>query len=417
MKKDYPTYEEAKMIVNKAGIKGQKEYRLYYKELKLPSNPNVTYKNKWVNWSEFFGKDTYSFPSYQEAKRIVGEAGIKSCKVYQKSYRKLKLPSLPEKYYRGKGWTNWNVFLGKEKFIFPSYQEAKRIVEKNGIKSQSEYLAVYKKLRLPSGPSKYYCGKGWVNWNVFLGKKKVIFPSYEEAKRIVEKNGIKSQSEYLAVYKELDLPSNPHLNYKDKGWVNWGVFLGKDTYEYPLYEEAQRIVIEKGIKSQGDYRSYYKGLRLPAAPNMYYKNKGWTSWFDFLGKTKRIASKERKTRVLSKLYINPSLLEDDAPAKIIYMLASEVDRNLAMKMEELLGTTSYEDRLNWVKNQLKSLKIDTTHMLPTSTDRLSALESTMEVFEDVFDTLPEEKIERIDKILDNYLHSAVNRELIKNKDE
>lgn len=359
-------------------------------------------------------KNTY--PSYEKAKLIVQENELKNIDEYRASYKELELPAAPDRYYKEKGWISWPDFFGRKKVSYPTYEKAKRIVQESGIKGKDDYKSSSKVLGLPSNPNIYYEKKGWTNWYDFLGKKESSYPTYEEAKRIVQENGIKSIKQYNSSYKELELPSVPGVYYKENGWTNWYDFLGKIEDPYPTYEEAKRIVQTRGIKNKRQYISSNKELGLPAAPEAYYEKKGWNNWYDFLGKTENISPKEREINILSKLSICPTLLEDDAPPKIIYMLASEVDKNLAIKMEELLSTTSYEDRLNWVKNQLKNLKVDISHMSPTSTDRLSALKSIVKVYEDVIDTLPEETVERINTILENYAHSLINRELIKEND-
>ena len=83
---------------------------------------------------------------------------------------------------------------------------------------------------------------------------KKTFPTYEEAQKIVKENGITSSDDYKSSYKELGLPVSPSAFYKDKGWIDWYSFLGKPKASYPTYEEAQRIVQEKGINSASDYK-------------------------------------------------------------------------------------------------------------------------------------------------------------------
>ena len=128
---------------------------------------------------------------------------------------------------------------------------------------------------------------------------------------------------------------------------------------------------------------------------------------------------------------------------------------MAKEIETLLGTSSYEERLNWVKEQLKGLKdgssskaksseetsIDGLSALESSedeyedsseeflledfseenleedTDELSAIESIVEENKDVMDTLSEEKLERLKIIYENYVHSVANRELIAEYDD
>ena len=281
------------------------------------------------------------------------------------------------------------------------------------------------------------------------------FPTYEEAQRIVKENGINSKNDYKSSYKELGLPANPHVFYKNRGWIDWYSFFGKTKASYPTYEEAQRIVKKNGVNSKTAYKSSYKELGLPSNPNAFYKDNGWIDWYDFLGKSRLISKDDRKYNILKRLAVTPALLKDDAPLQVIYIFVSQFNKELAKEIETLLGTSSYEERLNWVKEQLKGLKdgssskdkssdetsIDGLEALESSvdeyedsydevlledfsedgleedTDELTALESIVEENKDVMDTLSEEKLERLKIIYENYVHSVANRELIAEYDD
>ena len=249
----------------------------------------------------------------------------------------------------------------------------------------------------------------------------------EEAQKIVMENNIKSVSEYNSYYKKLGLPSNPNVIYKDKGWIDWPTFWGEKKKEYPSYEEVQKIVMENNIKSESGYKSYYKKLGLPSAPNVYYKGKGWNNWPTFWGKPKKTTPAERKTNLLTNLSIYRVLLDDEAPLQVIYMLASLSDQALAREIEDLLAKSSGEERQNWIKEQLKDLKGGTPTLSKTASkgtvavadddveaddDELSAMESILEVFEDSLETISADVEEKIKQVLDNYSHGAINRELI-----
>ena len=454
--KTFPTYEEAQRIVQEKGINSKNEYMSSHKELGLPSLPNEYYKDKgWIDWYDFLSKSKDSYPTYEEAQRIVKENGINSQADYMSSYQALGLPSSPNISYKDKGWIDWYSFLGKSKASYPTYEEAQRIVKENGITSQTDYKSSHKELGLPSSPNRFYKNIGWNDWYDFLGKSKDSYPTYEEAQRIVKENGINFQADYKSSYQALRLPAAPDVFYKDKGWIDWYDFLSKSKASYPTYEEAQRIVKENGINSQADYMSSYKELGLPAHPSRFYKDKGWIDWYDFLGKSRLISKDERKYNILKRLAITPALLKDDAPLQVIYIFVSQFNKELAKEIEALLGTSSYEERLNWVKEQLKGLKdgssskakssdetsIDGLEALESSvdeyedssdeflledfseenleedTDELSAIGSIVEENKDVMDTLSEEKLERLHIIYENYVHSVANRELIAEYDD
>ena len=423
MSNKFPTFEEAKRIVIENGIKTQEQYSSSIKDLGLPAHPERCYKDKgWTGWYDFIGKKKPSFPEYEEAKRLVKENGINGIKEYRLFSKDLGLPTNPHQYYKDKGWTDWDDFFGKEKADYPEYEEAKRLVKENGINSCKEYKLFSKDLGLPYAPDLYYKDKGWTNWYDFLGKEKADYPEYEEAKKVVKEKGINSNIEYSHFSKDLGLPAHPERCYKDKGWTDWFTFLGKEKADYPEYEEAKRIVKENGFKDNKEYKSFCKDHGLPSAPDLYYKDKGWTNWYDFLGKTKKnTTSEERTIKVLETLSATPILLKEDAPVQIIYLLASQVDNKLARGIEELLESTDYEDRVKWLKEQLKSLKSDSTPKPESSeenpADKSAAMDSIFDAFEDTWDDLPEDVESNIKTILDNYFHNAVNRALIEEYDD
>ena len=147
------------------------------------------------------------------------------------------------------------------KKTFPTYEEAQKIVKENGITSSDDYKSSYKELGLPASPSVFYKDKGWIDWPNFFGRSKVSYPTYEVAQKIVKENDINTLNEYKSPYKELGLPAHPHVFYKNRGWIDWYSFFGKTKASYPTYEEAQRIVQENGIKSKTDYQLSSRELR------------------------------------------------------------------------------------------------------------------------------------------------------------
>ena len=360
------------------------------------------------------------YPNFEEAKRIVQEKGLKSQSEYHLLFKELGLPSNPQRDYKGVGWVDWYDFLGKEAPTYLSYEDAKRLVQEKGVKSGSEYKLICKEYGLPVNPETFYAGKGWIDWYVFLGKEAVSYPSYEEASRIVQENGIKSFSEYRSHCKELGLTSSPHSYYKGKGWVDWYDFFGKKAIEYPSYEEAKIIVQENGITSLDEYHSSYKEFGLPSSPHTFYKDEGWIDYYTFFGKPQGISIKKKRPIIMRKLSLFSDLLKHDDTLKSLYMFVSQFDGELGKEIDDLLSTTTYEDRLNWVKEQLRDLKEDTPSVARSSKevlpDELSAVESIIEEYDDVIETLPEEDKERLNTIWENYVHSAINRDLIAEHD-
>ena len=78
----------------------------------IPSNPHSAYQNKgWKTMSDWLGtKPDFdgSYLPFEEAKTIIQAAGIKSSKDWRKyiksGSKSHNIPSTPDKYYKDKGW-------------------------------------------------------------------------------------------------------------------------------------------------------------------------------------------------------------------------------------------------------------------------------------------------------------------------
>lgn len=289
----YKTFEEAKKTVKKLNIKTRKEYitqKRYKEDVKLPSNPSAFYKNKgWTNWDDFLGT---RYLTYEEARVAVQKIGVKTRNDYigNKLYKRdSMLSSVPEKSYKNKGWIDWYHFLGtKAPSIYKTYQEAKIAVQRLNIKSMKEYKN--RRLEdkgLPSSPSESYRNKGWKTFHDLCNvKKPEYYATYNEAQQATQKLGIKSGTGYRKQYKQdHKLPSTPDKLYKSKGWTDWYSFLGyKPVDIYPTYEEAKRASQKLNIRTGTAYKKKYKqDPRLPSTPSMKYENKGWIDFYNFLG--------------------------------------------------------------------------------------------------------------------------------------
>ncbi len=112
------------------------------------------------------------YPTWQEASVVVQRIdGIVNQNTYKKFYRSDKrLPSSPRDVYHD--FPGWIVFLGgKEKYFYPTWQEAGIAVVKLGIKNSDEYKILYKEdEQLPSSPWTYY--DDFPGETRFFGKKK-----------------------------------------------------------------------------------------------------------------------------------------------------------------------------------------------------------------------------------------------------
>jgi hypothetical protein len=131
-----------------------------------------------------------------------------------------------------------------------------------------------------------FCRAGVITRD-FRDKK---FLSCKDAKLIVKKLNIKTQSDWFKFFKFkndafLGLPSAPYDFYKGKGWVSWSDFLGNDWISFV---EARKVAKALNLKNTYEWNKYCLSFErnplIPTHPDRTYKNRGWISWSDFLGK-------------------------------------------------------------------------------------------------------------------------------------
>jgi hypothetical protein len=109
-----------------------------------------------------------------------------------------------------------------------------------------------------------------------------------------------------------DVPSNANLVYAESGWAGWGDWLGTQRINNRLkvfrpFAEAREFARSLGLRNQGDWWGYCKGLRadkpakpddIPANAHSVYADCGWLGYGDWLG-TGNIAPSLRSFRAFA----------------------------------------------------------------------------------------------------------------------
>ncbi len=123
--------------------------------------------------------------------------------------------------------------------IWRKFEKARKFVRSLGLKGTIEWYEYAKSGKrpsdIPSNANKIYKGKGWIDWPDFLGTQNTAtfkrkFRPFEEAKEFVRSLGLKNIEDYKRYAssgnRPADIPSDPQLQYKGKGWIDWPDFLG-----------------------------------------------------------------------------------------------------------------------------------------------------------------------------------------------
>jgi len=255
MKKEFRSFEDARKFVSSLNLKSQNQWRDYSKSgnkpKDIPSNPNQNYKNEWKSWGDFLGTGKVSpkkiqYVKFQKARMLVQSLGLTSQAEWKKycnsGHKPQNIPAYPNQVYKYTGWKSMGDWLGTGTIApkdrkYLSFNEAREIVHNAKLKSSSGW--------------RKYCNLG--------GK-----PS--------------------------NIPTHPHIIYKNKGWINWGDFFGTNTIatqqrKYLKFSEARRQIRFKKIKSSREWKKFTKDPKfpknIPVAPDQFYKE--WISMGDWLG--------------------------------------------------------------------------------------------------------------------------------------
>ena len=173
---------------------------------------------------------------------------------------------------------------------------------KLNLKSSQEWYQYSKNNRpnnIPGDPKNVYKNNGWVSFtNWITGKDKIEILDYNSAKEYIKTLNIKGEygwREYRnSGNKPSNIPSSPDKVYKDKGWLNWGKFLGTNQISnkekkslFLSFEEGRIFVRSLNLKNTDEWIKYCKSSNkpndIPSYPVGVYKNKGWLSMKDWLG--------------------------------------------------------------------------------------------------------------------------------------
>jgi hypothetical protein len=243
------------------------------------------------------------------------------------------IPASPEDVYKNSGWVSWGDWLGTRTVWWGHrewrpFKEARKFVHALGLSGTTEWnryrngeLPGFSPLPedIPKAPWQAYKDEGWVSMGDWLGTGAVQWQllkrrPFKQARSFARSLGLKSVKEWRKYCKgELkgmkknpdDIPANPHVTYKDKGWINWGDWLGTGTIatrqrKYRPFREARKFSRSLGLRNITEWKKYStgkmrrsKGLRpddIPGAPDYTYKRKGWAGWGDWLG-----TARKRKT--------------------------------------------------------------------------------------------------------------------------
>jgi superfamily II DNA or RNA helicase len=357
-------FEEARAFAHKLKLKNQNEWfdfaqghmpHLEQLPADIPSNPNNAYADKgWKGYGDWLGTGNIAnflkeYRSFREARTFTRKLKLKNFKQWI-AFRQGRMPQLgrlpkdipanPNRTYADNGWKTWGDWLGSgniSNFLkeYRSFPKARAFARKLKLNSGNEWQAFCKgkmphKGRLPedipAAPHQTYADNGWKGYGDWLGTGNIAaqlkkYRPFREARAFARRLKLENFKQWVAFMqgrmpqlgqRPVDIPVAADHTYADKGWKNWGDWLGTGNIatsqkEYRSFLEARAFARKLKLKSQSEWITFTQGRiprlgklpdDIPACPNQTYANKGWIGYGDWLG-TGNIASFLKKYRPFS----------------------------------------------------------------------------------------------------------------------
>ena len=307
----------------------------------IPANPDAVYKRDgWIGMGDWLGTGTVAprhrqYRPFEKARQFVRSLELKGDSEWRKYFKgelpkkgllPKDIPADPRAVYKSQGWISTGDWLGTGTVAhrfrkYRSFDEARAFVHTLGLKSLSQWKKYCRgempekgKIPedIPHSPQQEYRDQGWKTWGDWLGTGNVAlylrkYRLFEEAREFVRSLGLQSVSEWGKYRRGAlpekgtlpeDIPAAPQFAYKTRGWISWGDWLGTGTIapqyrKFRAFDQARSFVQNLGLRNMKEWRKYsagrlpQKGVRpedIPADPHDVYRDQGWISWNDWLGK-------------------------------------------------------------------------------------------------------------------------------------
>ena len=342
--REHRLFAEARIFVRALGLKNIKEWRTWAKSSArpqdIPAGPERVYRNNgWINMGDWLGTGMVAvhkrnYKTFIDARDFARSLGFKSQQDWQSwaktSARPNDIPADPRKVYKNKGWINMGDWLGIEAIAnqnrkFRSFDDARTFVRSLGFKNSDEWRVWAKSSarpkNVPANPNEVYKNKGWLGMGDWLGtgtispsNKNKRYLAFEEARNFVRALGLKNRDEWQnwakSAARPKNIPANPYVTYKAKGWKGMGDWLGTEVIatqnrEFRSFDAARIFSRMLKFTCIDDWKKWAKSderpIDIPCDPYKTYASQGWISWADWLGYEIRCWSRAEIRRFVADL--------------------------------------------------------------------------------------------------------------------
>ena len=358
--RQYRSFKEARVFAQSLGLKSTNEWNAFCKgnlprkgslPCDVPSNPHAVYADTgWAGMGDWLGTGTIApflrqYRPFIQARKFARSLNLKS-KTEWFSFCKGMFPAkgtlpadIPANPSTGKfadqGWDGWGDWLGTGSVAdhlryYRPFNQARAFTHGLKLKSKAEWDAFCKgalsrkgtlPADIPVNPSQTYTNKGWAGYGDWLGTGTIAsflrqYRPFTRARAFARSLKLKSRKEWDAFCKgalsrkgtlPVDIPATPSQTYAEKGWNDWGDWLGTGTIaprlrQYRPFIRARAFARSLKLKSKSEWGYFCKGklpakgilpADIPANPSRgKYADQGWEGWGDWLG-TGRTRRKRR----------------------------------------------------------------------------------------------------------------------------
>lgn len=253
----YRPFKKARAFARSLNFKKKDEWNEFCDSGKkpddIPKTPYQTYKNdEWISWGDWLGTGfiaTYKriqMP-FKEARAFVRKQNLKNVDewiAFTRSGKKTQnIPNFPAKAYAKLGWIGYGDWLGTGRIadqnkVFLPFKKARAFARSLKLQTGKEWLRYCKSGKrpkdIPANPRGTY-EKEWMGWGDWLGtgtiaKFERVYRPYKKARAFTRSLNLKSANEWREYSKSgkkpNDIPAAPERTYENKGWTNWGDWLG-----------------------------------------------------------------------------------------------------------------------------------------------------------------------------------------------
>lgn len=293
--REHRTLEEIREYLRQNNIGSKKEWMEFCAAGKRPDDIPATIENvfsdegwSWTEWAQEWKR--FKHLSYEDAKKIVLEHGIKNKRAYSLKSDilvELGLPRWPEGFYNEwKGWTDFlsNDYVRKCKGCGSEFRT-------------SDYRKIYCRV----GCSGQYYRKAKDPEYKAKKAEKLAFAAARKISRSLDFSSVKEWRTWTSshLYDER-IPKYPEDFYDE--WAGWSDWLGNvvksvRNREYLPFGEAREIARSLGFSTVNEWKDWTHSneynLHVPARPYRIYGE--WVGWSDWLGNPV-VSNHDRKFR-------------------------------------------------------------------------------------------------------------------------